>query len=216
MLYQRFLALFTASRDFGSLFLPSMTSLKTIVGYHAFAADVWESMVQDDSSNFFLSMRPIHWHPTPLRAITITRRLSVKKLGATLSDSVSISPLTAKQEAKLSKPATHQEVTQKMLNPNYMVMKLMTAENMASVIADGCLKPQQDGSLLFSQWFDPFAPITLIGVWGIEILYLDGTWASCRANSLALTAYQMWPRKEANRSFSDEHLSEEVFFAKLF
>ena len=139
-----------------------------IVGYHAMELLTFEKLKAEDLGHFTM-IAPMQWCPTPLQAISLTRKNLARQLGISLSVpeqelASQGKPMKAKSMRKLL------EGTQALEQPNYMVLRLRTQENLPEVMAKGLLRPRPYGFEAPS--FEPFSRFKWQGEWELDFVPL--------------------------------------------
>ena len=104
------------------------------------------------------------FHPTFVDAVACLRKEAVKKLGAALSDADTPSA------QQLQKKTSIDKIGPSLLDPNVMIFKLMTKENIPSVLGSGKMTANKDMSYTSRRSFGPhqLAPGMSSEFWKLE------------------------------------------------
>ena len=104
------------------------------------------------------------FHPTFVDAVACLRKETVKKLGAALSDADTPSA------QQLQKKTSIDKIDPSLLDPNVMIFKLMTKENIPSVLGSGKMTANKDMSYTSRRSFGPhqLAPGMSSEFWKLE------------------------------------------------
>eukprot|EP00435_Cladocopium_sp_Y103_P074479 s326_g49.t1 len=148
---------------------PSFTSLLLFpmvwatVGYHAVEQKVFDAALRQESEgDWFCGMSLQSWFPSPLCAISQTRKENVRKLGLSLSETVD------PPKGKVSKRLPGKTVVDAALEcPNYVVWRLQTTENIAELLSQGFLRAGKNKFELQTA-LEPFLPFGQADKWQVD------------------------------------------------
>ena len=143
----------------------------SVVGFHAMEMKTFQRLMGEEAEgDVFHHIYPMEWCHNPLSAIERTKKNMVRQLGQTPSDPAALNSKGSGAKAKGirgRKARLSDTCLQALEQPNYVVFRLKTQENMAH----GHLIPKDFGFEM-KHGFHPFGPLQLPGMWELDLACL--------------------------------------------